>query len=69
MEDLQKMMVVALVYRVLVCVYEVRLSTVSVGDDDPTAAHAHWEPSAYLDYGYFPAVVVFLLQRCVTSRR
>lgn len=52
MEDLQKMMVVALVYRVLVCVYEVRLSSVSVGDDC-----------------YFPAVVVFLLQRCVTSLR
>lgn len=36
MEDLQKMMVVALVYRVLVCVYEVSLSTVSGGGDVKT---------------------------------
>lgn len=33
MEDLQKMMVVALVYRVLVCVYEVSLSASSGGAD------------------------------------
>lgn len=36
MEDLQKMMVVALVYRVLVCVYEVGLSTISAGRDVKT---------------------------------
>lgn len=36
MEDLQKMMVVALVYRVLVCVYEVGRSTISAGRDVKT---------------------------------
>lgn len=37
MEDLQKMMVVALVYRVLVCVYEVSPSAPSEGTGVTTA--------------------------------
>lgn len=45
MEDLQKMMVVALVYRVLVCVYEVGLSSISAGGVVMTTENSHLKAS------------------------
>lgn len=53
MEDLQKMMVVALVYRVLVCIYEVNLSTISGGGDVINCSWKCWVTFGWVHYYRF----------------